>query len=184
MASIILELLTMCYPVIGAAILHMVVVKLNLFKTLKYPMDHFKSFRGKRIFGNNKTYRGLVVMVVLSIMFTYLHHYLSGDSQYNLLDYSRYSIPFYSVLFGLGYILGELPNSFFKRQINVEPGSADGFWLHIIDQVDSVSFIMLILIPFSNYTWTHFFVGVVFFGVVHLAINYILFIIGVRKTSI
>lgn len=184
MYTIILELLAMSYPVILAAIVHMVIVKLNWFSTLTYPLDHYIKVNNKRLFGAHKTYRGLLVMVLFSILFTYLHYVITGKSPYNLLDYQTYSFVFYGVLFGVGYIVGELPNSFFKRQLNVAPGKANNWKLHLLDQVDSVMFIMLLLIPFSHYTWTHFWIGILFFGGVHLAINYILYLTGIRKESI
>lgn len=64
MQRIILELLAMSYPLVLAAIGHMVVVKLGWFKKLTYPLDHYLTFKNKRLFGDNKTYRGLLVMVL------------------------------------------------------------------------------------------------------------------------
>ena len=46
------------------------------------------------------------------------------------------------LLLGTGYVVGELPNSFFKRELDVAPGGAAKGWLGpvfwVIDQVDSL----------------------------------------------
>ena len=55
----------------------------------------------------------------------------------------------WGLLLGVGYIGGELPNSFIKRQLDIAPGapatswSAIPFWL--ADQLDSVAGIFLVL---------------------------------------
>lgn len=187
MGKILIQLLLSASPVIVAAIFHMIIVKLHWFKSFSYPLDHYRHFQGKRIFGDHKTYRGLLVMIVFSIAFTYLYflllkyQYLSSDN--NLLDFSNYSVLTYGMIFGVGYVFGELPNSFMKRQLNIDSGKANHFWLHLLDQIDSVLLIMLLLVFFSDFNWIHFVVGVFFYGFIHLSINYILFLVGLRKEA-
>ena len=179
------ELLLITPPVILAAVFHMLVVKKNWFSALSYPLDHGQSFRGKRIFGDNKTYRGIVVMLIASIFFTYLHElWISNSVQlqsYNLLDFESYNFIFYGLLFGLGYVLGELPNSFVKRQAGIAAGKSPGLLSRIVDQLDSITLIMFLLVIFSDFSWTHFVLGIFFFGFLHLGINYLLYQIGLRK---
>lgn len=183
--KLILQLLINVFPVILAAILHMFVVKKNWWNKLLFPLDHYKTFKGKRIFGDHKTYRGVFVMVLFSIFFTYLYEFIltkySNLQIYNLLDFTKYSFYFYGVLFGLGYILGELPNSFYKRQKNVIPGKTNTIIMRLIDLSDSVIVILLLLVVFSNFTWFYFLIGVFFYSAIHLIINYLLFLIGWRK---
>jgi hypothetical protein len=49
----------------------------------------------------------------------------------------------WGALLGLGYVAGELPNSFLKRQLDIKPGEAGrGAWapvFWVIDQVDSLA---------------------------------------------
>jgi len=183
--KLIVELLIFALPVIFAAILHMVVVKLDIFAFLKFPIYHNKKWRGKPIFGKNKTYRGLVVMILLSIIFTFLYKLLLNNStsfaSYNLLDFENYGFIFYGLLYGFGYIIAELPNSFVKRQLGSQEGKAKNIFMIIADQLDSTIGVMLFFIPFSNFTFLHFAVGLLFFAIIHLSINYLLYILGVRK---
>jgi len=172
-------------PVIFAAIFHMFVVKMKWFEYLTYPLDHHKTFHKKRVFGQNKTYRGLIVMIVASIFFSYIYFLLVNNfpkfQQYNLLNNSTYSFIFYGFIFGFGYIIGELPNSFYKRQLSVIEGKSSTIIMHFIDQIDSVFSVMLLLVAFSSFTWKHFFIGVFFYGLIHIIINYLLYLLGLRK---
>ena len=186
MGKMIYELLLVCSPAIFAGIFHMVVVKYNWFCFLSYPLDHKKTFRGKRIFGDNKTYRGLVAMVLLAAAFSWYYQYflMSYKSvfEHNLLWLdSAFAWFQYGVLFGVGYVVGELPNSFYKRQKDIQPGKSNGFWTKIIDQFDSVVSVLVLLLLFSDFTWNHFWFGLVFFGLFHAAVNVLLYIIGLRK---
>lgn len=185
MMKVILELLLVASPVILAAIFHMVVVSYNWGKPLTYPLDHYKTFRGQRIFGQNKTYRGLLVMMLASIAITYFYAFLVQVSpsiaSVNLLTFEEHSPFFYGCLYGIGYVVGELPNSFFKRQLTISEGKSNGFIQRLIDQLDSVVVILLMLIYTSNFTWTHFWIGIVFYGLLHLSINYGLFLLKLRK---
>lgn len=185
MIQLILELLLVASPVILAAIFHMIVVRYNWASTLTYPLDHKLMFRSHRIFGENKTYRGVVVMVSASIVLSYFYAFLvnkfSSLEALNLLNFEQYSPLFYGIIYGLGYVIGELPNSFAKRQLGVTEGKSSSFLQRMIDQLDSVIVILLLLIAFSNFTWRHFWIGIVFYGLLHLAINYLLYLLKLRK---
>ena len=50
-------------PVLGAPLLHAPVLALDLLPGLKRPLDGGASWRGRRILGDNKTWRGALVMV-------------------------------------------------------------------------------------------------------------------------
>ncbi len=183
-SSIFISLLLLALPVILASIIHMLVVKWDWFKKIKFPLDHYLTFRGKRVFGDHKTYRGLFVMIIASIIFTYLYS-LCQDypffQRYNLLDFNQHGPLFFGFLYGFGYILGELPNSFVKRQLNIKPGEMSFRLQALVDQFDSVICILLLLLIFSDFSILHFAIGTLFYGFLHLAINYLLFMMKIRK---
>ncbi|MFK7786762.1 MAG: CDP-archaeol synthase [Crocinitomicaceae bacterium] len=185
MVKLILELLLVASPVILAAIFHMVVVRYDWASAATYPLDHKMTFRSRRIFGDNKTYRGVLVMIIASIALTYLYVFFvynfSGVAALNLLDFEMYSPLFYGVIYGLGYVIGELPNSFVKRQLGITDGKSTSFIQRLVDQLDSVVVILLLLIAFSNFTWNHFWSGIIFYGLLHLTINYLLYLLNLRK---
>jgi hypothetical protein len=174
-------------PVTFAAILHMVVVKpADLFAWLNHPLDLGKTFRSKRIFGNSKTFRGSCNDGAAEhgrnvALLWWLVVWFPGLQKYNILDFGQYSTIFYGLLYGLGYTLAELPNSFAKRQAGIPEGKR-GSWLNIlIDQADSPIGCLLFLWPFSSMDSTFFIAGALFFLLLHLFFNVTLYLAGLRK---
>lgn len=102
------------------------------------PIDGGRNYRGKRIFGDHKTWRGLVAGIVLAILTVYIQRLLFERSlafrQISMIDYAKHSVLILGFLFGFGALAGDAIKSFFKRQIGKEPGAAwPGF-----DQLDFV----------------------------------------------
>ena len=60
------QVLYLAFPVMFAAAIHIAVIRYDLLAGLKIPIDFGRSVRGRRIFGDNKTWRGALVMVTAS----------------------------------------------------------------------------------------------------------------------
>lgn len=137
-----LRVLWLAAPVVVAGVLHMVVVKLHLLAPLAKPIDGGRSWRGERIFGDHKTWRGIVVMVVLSALVvglqTLAHEHFAWARALAYYDYGAVPWHVSGAILGLGYVLAELPNSFFKRRLGVRPGATESPVGLVVDQADSV----------------------------------------------
>lgn len=184
-SALLIALLLSALPAVIAGGAHMAVVRLGVWPRLARPLDGGRRWRGRRLFGDNKTWRGLVSMVLFSIAGTYALVALLAAAPrlepYNVLDFQAHGAPFYGLLYGLGYSLFELPNSFLKRRLDIRPGEA-GALLHVLlDQADSVFGCLLMLYPFSRMSFTFVLAGVVFFTGLHLAMNYLLFLCKLRS---
>ena len=127
-----------------------------------WPLDGGRMWRGRRVLGANKTWRGVLVMVpATAVSFAIVRAAwppAAADRLWAL------SIAEYAVLgfwAGLGFMAGELPNSFVKRQLDVPPGAAaGGRWrgplLAVADRCDSVAGALIalaILVPVPPGTW-------------------------------
>ncbi|NJK32041.1 MAG: CDP-archaeol synthase, partial [Deltaproteobacteria bacterium] len=116
-------------------------------------LDGGKQVFGRPLFGANKTLRGALIMVGASVGWTTLvdglQRGLGLDPSLRFIPYEQLGSLGLGLLLGVAYILGELPNSFIKRQLGVEPGAAASgrlervFWL--ADQLDSAIAILLAL---------------------------------------
>jgi hypothetical protein len=89
---------------------------------------------------------------------------------------------------GLGYALGELPNSFIKRQLDIPPGhiarTRFGQWLNFfIDQTDSVIGALLALMPFVHIPWQTGLAILLTGPVVHWFFNIALKLLGVKSRA-
>lgn len=101
------SILLLIVPVIIAGCLHMVVVTYNLYSFLAVPID-------EKLLGRNKTLRGFIVVPLLST--------LVAPVILNLLEEPLHTSLLLGFSTGWGYMLGEIPNSFFKRKIGVPAG--------------------------------------------------------------
>lgn len=152
--TLVLQLLWLALPVIAAGLVHLAVLKLDLLPGLRrLPIDFGATFRGQRVFGDNKTWRGAVVtiatMTVSASALALLH-----DCCWRLptlVPFAETHPAAWGLLLGTGYIVGELPNSFFKRQLGIGPGESGSgmagrvFW--VIDQIDSLVGMLVFVLP-------------------------------------
>jgi CDP-2,3-bis-(O-geranylgeranyl)-sn-glycerol synthase len=110
-------------PVVFRSVLH----------KLAFPIDGGRKFRNRRILGDNKTYRGLVMGIISGIAVAFLQYYLDGFlffQNLGVLNYSDWLL--IGFLMGFGAIAGDSVESFFKRGVGIKPGSR---WI-ILDQLD------------------------------------------------
>ncbi len=139
------------------------------------PMDFGKTYRGKRVFGTNKTWRGLVFGAVVAA--------LVGLLQYRVITSSVESTAFIvlaTAAMGFGALVGDAVESFFKRQIGIKPGEK---WFPF-DQIDYIIGGLLCVAPFVDLSLADVVrVGVLYFGL-HIVFSYIGYLIGFKKTPI
>jgi CDP-2,3-bis-(O-geranylgeranyl)-sn-glycerol synthase len=120
---------------------------LNRWKT---PMDFGKTYRGQRIFGANKTVRGLVVGIVLATLMIALQKHLFTRNlwvlEHSALDYRAASVWLLGPLFGAGALIGDAVESFFKRRRGILPGHT---WFPF-DQLDYIIGGLLFVAPIAK----------------------------------
>jgi CDP-2,3-bis-(O-geranylgeranyl)-sn-glycerol synthase len=113
----------------------------------RVPIDGGRTWRRRPIFGKNKTWAGFLVLpLAAGAAFPLLRLAADGMPEAFRRGLWPLPIPGYALLgvwTGLGFMAGELPNSFIKRQLGVAPGEAPTgraarlAWF-LIDRVDSL----------------------------------------------
>ena len=116
-------------PLVLGNVLHMIVVKRNWFKGFAFPIS-------KKMFGDNKTYRGIIVLPILTGLLALLSSFWFGPFETST-EYDAF------VGFGLGfaYILAELPNSYIKRSLGIANGAQSKKYKYLqyfTDKADSL----------------------------------------------
>ncbi|MCL2106663.1 MAG: CDP-archaeol synthase [Oscillospiraceae bacterium] len=124
-------------PVIMGGVSNMIFMKLPILLSWRFPMDARKTFRGKRVFGDNKTWKGFAGMIVFTA--------LSGMLFWSVFDPSKLLFNLLrGAWIGFAYVLFELPNSFIKRRLDISSGKNGGLLQTFFDQSDSVFGIVLL----------------------------------------
>lgn len=173
-------------PAIVGGVLHSVVVRTGLLPWLAVPIQ-------RRWFGVNKTWRGLVVMPVGCLLGEYLtialEHGLPPDIRTGLQGLSPGMLVVCGLSLGLGYMLFELPNSFFKRRLGIAEGMLSENrhlrgWFLLMDQVDSVIGCLVVCRLFLGFGIPVLLMAMLLGVGAHLLVNFSLFLTGIRSRPV
>jgi len=100
--------------------------KLKFLDFLAKPVDGGKLFQGYPIFGNHKTWRGIicgsVVGTLTALVQKWLHLSFSFFQNLSFVDYSKLNIFLFGFLLSFGALFGDLLFAFFKRRQGIKPG--------------------------------------------------------------
>lgn len=148
-----------------AGVAHALWLRSKTSLLLDGPVDFHLRVRGRRLFGPNKMWRGFAVMPLA----TALAFWAAGSLRPDLPEWlskgmweispARYAA--LGLACGFAFMLAELPNSFFKRQLNIAPGMAPrgrglAALFFLFDRVDSVLGVLIVLtalLPITPSTW-------------------------------
>lgn len=183
--------LAIVVPYFVAGIAQTLFLKSEFSGNFTTPLDRGATVFGKRLFGDNKTLKGFVVMVpattlcfwCLGLVMAPLSGTQVGVWQLTVAEWT--GLGFASVV---GYTLGELPNSFVKRQLGIAPGGAPedgrvrGLFL-IVDQLDSIVAalaVISLLVPTGAGFWI---ASLVIGGLLHYGFNWVLYWIGLKERA-
>ena len=183
---------TLLAPII-AGIVNSIFCKSNTLNFLKKPMDFNKKFiDNKRIFGDHKTWKGFLgyifFNIIFSILFSLIWKYTKlEDLNFFYINHTNtltYNL-IIGFLLGLFYAVFELPNSFFKRRLDITPGKTitgkKKILFIILDQADSVFGVALIVWMFYPISIWIYLLYILIGTVTHLLINMLLYFMHLRK---
>ncbi len=153
------------------------------------PLDGGLRVRGRRVFGEHKTARGLVVMVPAAAgAFALLSVLVADRNVAGLWSLSPSSYAALGACAAAGFMAGELPNSFVKRQLDIPPGSAprSRTWTAVQfagDRLDSgigMLAAVSIAVPTPALTWVY----VLLIGpAIHWSFSFVLFRLGLKQRA-
>ncbi len=135
----------------------------------------------KKLFGQNKTWRGLLggtlAGVIIFLIQKILHQH--GFKLLSLIEYRDFSL-ILGLFLGLGAILGDLVESYYKRKRGIKPGKPWLFW----DQLDFVigAFVLasFVYIPPIEIVIVLFILS----PILHIATNYLGYLLKINKNKI
>jgi CDP-diglyceride synthetase len=152
--TLLLQLLWLALPLILSGCVHLLAMRRDWWPALRRaPLDFGATWRGRRLFGANKTWRGACVTILCTSGFSALLGWLNARWLHlpPAVPFAELHPFAWGALLGCGYILGELPNSFLKRQLGIAPGAlgsgATGRIFWVVDQLDSLAGMLLCVWP-------------------------------------
>lgn len=92
---------------------------------LAIPADFKKKFRSRRILGNNKTIRGFVLGICGGALIGLIQYFIQDTGFISGVVFIKYTLfggIFAGAVFGFAALFGDALESFFKRQIGIDPG--------------------------------------------------------------
>ena len=176
MANIILQCFYFMLPAYFANMAP--VLAKNMFRKMALPIDFNMKLGKYAIFGENKTYRGLVAGVIAAIGVAYVQFFLYSEnilSDFAIVDYSNWLL--IGFLLGFGAMFGDMVKSFVKRRLGLEPGMP----FVPFDQLDFVFGALIFVYPVARLSMEKMAIILFISLILHIIINHIAFYTGIRK---
>jgi CDP-2,3-bis-(O-geranylgeranyl)-sn-glycerol synthase len=161
------------------------IAALPWLKRLNAPIDFGRTFRGKRVFGSHKTWRGLVTGIVFGTFTLWLQQLLVAHSGWlqtwtARVDYAQLSVLLLGPLFALGALGGDAIESFFKRQVGIPPGQG---WFPF-DQTDYIIGAVAVSIPFVSLGLLQYLLLILIWFVISAVASVIGYLLGLKERPI
>ena len=151
--------------------------RIPLLRRWKTPIDLGGTWRGRRLLGDNKTWRGLLfgtLMGAVTYVLVFRFHGIAFGPE-NLL-----MAAIVGGLLGFGALAGDAIESFFKRQLDIRPGRP---WFPF-DQIDYIIGGLVAIYPLLQPSLS--FMGIIlalYFGL-HLIASYVGYLLGLKDSPI
>ena len=178
MNELFLGVCCLSLPLLVSGCGHMLAVRRGWLKRIAVPIH-------RTAFGANKTWRGVALMVSLTIVgVAATQHVEPLVGNRHVGGFADASPLVLGGLLGLAYVLAELPNSFLKRRLGIAPGrrSARHETLFVLlDQSDSVLGCALVYALVLDVSSTLLVCTVLVGPAIHLLANVLLHAAGLRR---
>lgn len=173
------------FPAAIANVMPILVAPLPYIKQWNAPIDGGLTFRGKRVLGSHKTWRGLIVGIMFATLALWLQqlavehiHWIAQAT--HQVDYTALPTLILGPLFAIGALGGDAIESFFKRQRGVAPGEG---WFPF-DQTDYIIGCALATAGFIQLSVTQYIWLILLWLVVHVIASYIGYLLGLKERPI
>lgn len=173
------EILYLTLPAFIANMLPVFATKINFWRSLNFPVDGGKMIFRRRIFGENKSIRGLVVgtiggAIVGAIQFLAQKY---GVFTIDILE-SFFEFVIFGTLAGFGALVGDLAGSFLKRLFHVAPGRP----FLPLDQIDYIFGFWIFTTPLIAWEFSAILFLLIFVAIVNPLVNLTAYFLRIKKT--
>ncbi|MCD4760456.1 CDP-archaeol synthase [bacterium] len=147
---------------------------------LDYPVDFGRSWRGKRFFGDHKTFRGFFFGILSAVLFVHFQKAIYPSMiNYSILNYYQINVWIVGLLMGWGALLGDLVRSFIKRRLGTPPGV---YWFPF-DQIDWLIGTQVFVIFYLDLNWQIVVASLLLSIIIHPLVNYSCYLLKLQKNK-
>lgn len=174
-------------PLFAGLIFHGFCIKFGWLRPFAAPIDRGIAIRGRRLFGANKTFRGVLAVALGASAGYCLQGTVPALQPPAFRALPTLGLGLLGFAMGVAAMLSELPNSFLKRQLDIAPGAPGGgaaaVLFYLLDQVDLLLGAWLVAWHWVPPTLSRVLWSVLFVVVVHQIISMLGALLGMRATS-
>jgi CDP-diglyceride synthetase len=179
-------------PLLGGALLHGLCMKYGWLGWLARPIDGGLALGKRPLFGRSKTWRGPVTVAAGAAAVWALQqrvlHGIDAVAAIELVDFATLPGWWFGAVLGAAAELAELPNSFVKRRLGIEPGATargrlSGVIFYVWDQLDLLVGYWLVLSLVVPVTPLRLAVSVAIVGGIHPLLTLAGYLLGMRPTA-
>ncbi|MHA1779041.1 MAG: CDP-2,3-bis-(O-geranylgeranyl)-sn-glycerol synthase [Candidatus Heimdallarchaeaceae archaeon] len=137
------------------------------------PVDFYHNFKdGKRIFGDHKTWRGLIAGIVSGTLTGILIWWICEGKIFSEYPW------FLGLLMSFSDQIADLSGSFIKRRINIQPGGS----LPVYDQLSWLGIGLLVSWPFvPSIPWYYYVMLMIPAPLVHIGSSFLAYKLGFKE---
>ena len=173
-------------PILISGIVLIIVIKKKFIQFLDVPLDYNLTINKVRLFGDSKTFRGLLVFVVVSIIISYFLRLLYQRGHQDFIHPIFNAPPILiGLIYSLSYTFGELINSTIKRRLHIKPGEFTKSKLnnlqHFFDLSDGIIVTAIILTVFTQVTIVQAIIALVLGIGIHFYTDKLMKSLGLKK---
>ena len=153
--------------------------KLGILNFFDRPVDSGKTLFGKRIFGQNKTFRGYVSGILAAVFVSFLQYILD---YYGIIEIDKLlginEFLLFGFLTGLGAMLGDSIESFFKRQFGIKEGRP----FIPFDQIDYIIGFLFFTGIIVKWSWSEIIFALLCGLFLNPIVNFLAYLFKIKKT--
>jgi CDP-2,3-bis-(O-geranylgeranyl)-sn-glycerol synthase len=157
--------------------------KLPGLRRLNAPLDFGRHFRGKRVLGSHKTWRGIVCAIVAATLVLWLQQCIVRRTGWFVgapVDYAALPVLLLGPLLAIGALGGDAVESFLKRQREMPPGRP-WFPFDILDHIIGAA---LLGAPFVVFSWWVYLVVMGVWLVMTFIVSYLGYLAQIKERPV
>ncbi len=181
-ACVLLYILKCIYTSIPAIFANTAPILSKNIPFLNYPIDFGLKLNGKPVFGEKKTFRGLLAGIIFAMILFYVQYFLFKYTvlrNLSLIDFNVVNVHLIGFLTGFGVLFGDLTESFIKRRLNIPPSGSFIPW----DQIDCALGGLLFVRIVWAYTLKYAATILILTFFIHIIIRHIAYYLGLCESK-